>query len=275
MVTMRECGLEYRPTGEADYVVKLPGTDYITLVVPVDVMSPAAKATYPNVIARLGVVHDYKRCRKNGSKRWTRHAGVDLYFVIPTDRIDMVPKKGHSYVPVIVNGQEFVLSVTSIGVATGCTDFVGRLAATTAGMSKTMIKKIQEVALSPETLRAIGFVLPTGSLIYENQIPMWREMVARKMMKVQKDTFLCPHKWTSWAGSKYDVVSVQEKSTSGGWDVALDGSIYSRGRILAKHVDWLATAEKNGHVVPQPDTWTALGVQVDVPSFIANEGVTA
>ena len=92
-------------TADGGYRVLIETGDHLILVAGATYGTPAASFQHPNLVARKCEVHEFKHYRQAGSKFWTARPGVNFYLVIPKDRIEMVPERGYSYVPVKINGQ--------------------------------------------------------------------------------------------------------------------------------------------------------------------------
>ena len=149
-------------TADGGYRVLVAPGDHLVLVAGATYGKPAADFRHPNVVARKCEVHEFKHYRKAGSKFWTARPGVNFCLVIPKDRIEMVPEKGYSYVPVKINGQRLVLNVSGGGGCgyPGWTDWVRRVVHTSVGFPKKTLKLLADVALSPDECKAKGITFP-------------------------------------------------------------------------------------------------------------------
>lgn len=145
------------PSDGRPYVVQLPLTKAIVLRFGQKYASPAATFAHPKLLARVHVVHEFKHYRGNGSKFWTARAGVDLYFAVPVDRVEIKRAKGYSYVAARCNGVELVFNVSGGTEGNGWSDFVRPVVEVSVGHTIADLRKIAEVALSPAELRAQGW----------------------------------------------------------------------------------------------------------------------
>ena len=147
---------------DGGYRVVVESGDHLILVAGATYGKPAANFQHPNIVARKCEVHEFKHYRKAGSKFWTARPGVSFYLVIPKDRIEMIPERGFSYVPVKINGQRLVLNVSGGGSFghPGWTDWVHRVVHTSVGFTKKTLKLLADVALSPGDCKAKGISFP-------------------------------------------------------------------------------------------------------------------
>ena len=283
---------------DGGYRVLIDPGDHLVLVAGATYGTPAAKFRHPNIVARKCEVHEFKHYRKAGSKFWTARPGVNFYLVIPKDRIEMIPEKGYSYVPVKINGQKLVLNVSGGGGCgyPGWTDWVHRVVHTSVGFSKKTLKLLADVAHSPDECRAKGITFP---LVGPDESDKTRFI----RLAAEKDT-----KPTVKAGSK---IVVDTHACS--WDLEVspvvtvaarcEGRTYRRGkprrmaptlmkptltqkvvatdetghqwRIKFSQVDWLKTAEANGNLLANPDAVNHIGPVVTEEEMRRMEGEAA
>ena len=97
---------------EPGYHVELPDTEHFVIVAGANYPAAATHYDHPNVAARQDKVFYTRAYWPDGRKKWFQHAGTDFSFVVPRNKISLVFQKGYSYVPVVINGQTFRLSVT-------------------------------------------------------------------------------------------------------------------------------------------------------------------
>jgi hypothetical protein len=133
---------------EPGYHVELPDTDQFIIVAGANYPAAATHYDHPNVAARQDKVFFTRAYWPDGRKKWFQHAGRDFYFVIPRTSISLIFEKGYSYVPVVINGQTFRLSVTG-GTFNGWTDFAGQKAHVGINATKKVLDLLAEVAVPP------------------------------------------------------------------------------------------------------------------------------
>ena len=269
-------------TADGGYRVLIDPGDHLILVAGATYGTPAASFQHPNIVARKCEVHEFKHYRRAGSKFWTARPGVNFCLVIPKDRIEMVPERGYSYVPVKINGQKLVLNVSgggSFGHA-GWTDWVHRVVHTSVGFSKRVLKLLADVALSPDECIARGIIFPLVGPDDSDKARFVR-LAAEKDVKptvkagskIVVDTLAC-----SWDSELSPVVTVAarcEGRTYRRGKTGTDGTFHMKPtltqkvvardetghqwRIKFSQVDWQRTAEANGIPLANPDALNHIG----------------
>ncbi len=269
-------------TADGGYKVEIDPGDHLILVAGATYGTPAASFQHPNVVAHKCEVHEFKHYCQSGRKFWTARPGVNFYFVIPKDRIEMVTERGYSYVPVKINGQKLVLNVSGGGSFGhfGWTDWVHRVVHTSVGFSKRVLKLLADVALSPDECKSRGITFPLVGPDDNDKARFIRLAAERDVKptvkagsKIVVDTHAC-----SWNSEISPVVTVQARC---------EGRTYRRGkagpdgtyvwkptltqkvvaadetghqwRIRFSQVDWVKTAEANGIPLANPDAVNHIG----------------
>jgi len=283
---------------DGGYRVLIDPGDHIVLVAGATYGTPAANFRHPNIVARKCEVHEFKHYRKAGSKFWTARPGVNFYLVVPRDRIEMIPEKGYSYVPVKINGQKFVLNVSGGGGCgyPGWTDWVHRVVHTSVGFPKKTLKLLADAALSPDECKARGITFPlVGS--DDNDKKRFIRLAAEKDVKptvkagskIVVDTHAC-----SWDSDLSPVVTVAARATGrtyrrgkAGPDgtycmkptlrqkVSANDEHGSRWSIKFSQIDWEKTAEANGTPLANPDAVNNIGPVVTEEEMRHLEGEAA
>ena len=68
-------------------------------------------------------------------------AGIDLYFMVPLENIELIPEKGYSYIRVAIGGSKFILNVSGGTSGDGWTDFCSTpFASTTCNLPLKTLK---------------------------------------------------------------------------------------------------------------------------------------
>ena len=180
---MSECGEQYivdNTEGEGDrYQVDITSSDYLVVCMGFTFDKAAANFNHPNMVSSRKVVHEFKHYWQNGRKFWTAKAGVDHYMVIPKTAITMLPEKGYSYVPVMINGVKVKFSVTG-GTMNGWTDYVSQFVHTNVNYKLADLKKILEVAVRGTSLEPIPFKDQD-----ESEIQSWDIIVGERKAKLK------------------------------------------------------------------------------------------
>ena len=261
-------------TADGGYKVEIDPGDHLVLVAGATYGKPAARFQHPNIVARKCEVHEFKHYRRAGSKFWTARPGVNFYLVIPKDRIEMIPERGYSYVPVKINGQKLVLNVSGGGSwgYGGWTDWVHRVVHTSVGFSKQVLKLLADVALSPDECKAKGISFPlVGPDDSDKQrfIRLAAEKDTKPTIKAGSKIVVDTNA-SSWDSDVSPVVAVQVRGEGQSWRhgklrtlatqkaVGLDDHGH-QWRIKFSLVDWLKTAEANGIPLTNPDAVNLIG----------------
>jgi hypothetical protein len=243
---MSEAQNPFHPTDEPDYAVELPPEDYLIVVAGTRFNSPAARFQHPNVAAKQNTVHEFKHYRKNGSKFWTEQAGVDFFFIVPKSQIYLVKEKGFSYVPVIINGEKFSLNVSAVG-SSNWTDFVRQYAHLGCGCKRKTLKKLAEVAITPQNVKireqshfnkSLFVELATKQLHLPNLNQGHKIVLDGASINQSKGPFEIKSREIDRKGRKLRT-----------WIVLCPG-FPSRYQVPAKFIDWTETAKANGFPLP-------------------------
>lgn len=107
------------------------------------------KFTHANMACKKPAVHHFRTYYKSGHKRWRVKIGSDLYFIIPTDKVELAYKEGYSYIYGLINGVKVGFNVTGMYGGDCSTDFLDLVADIACGHKLRDLKKLAEVALPP------------------------------------------------------------------------------------------------------------------------------
>lgn len=266
--------------GELLVVDGTPGEQYQVGIEPGEFLVVRAGATadkvmarfeHPNVAASARVIHEFKHYRRNGGKFWTARAGVDFYFVIPRSAITMLPEKGYSYVPAMINGVKVKFNVSG-GTSNGWTDWLHTSTTISVNHGIRDLKKIAEVAV-----RNSPFEPLTPKALEPDRVIQWERLAARvakglieKIAKLAEEGKKPVVKFLPGYGLEgvhegkiVDVIRRPKKimlphgdECQKKWKVEYTGAVKSLllemesawGKVRAKvgQIDWAATAEANG-----------------------------
>ena len=118
---------------------------------------PSDKFTHANVACKKLAVHHFRTYFKSGRKRWYVKIGCDIYFIIPTDKVEIVFKEGYSYIYGLINGLKINFNVCG-GTINGWTDWLTPIADIGCTKKVSFLKQLAAVAtptsLIDETLLA-------------------------------------------------------------------------------------------------------------------------
>jgi hypothetical protein len=228
---------------EDKYTVELSPENYLILVFGVEIGTAGMHFSHPNCVASKPVVHEFKHYHKDGGKSWTAKPGIDFYFVVPKTQIEMIQEKGHSYVPIEVNGLKCRLNVSG-GTAPGggWSDWVRRIAHTHCGATLKQLKTVAEVSLSPVACQEQGITLDLKPM---DDNKWFLELIAPKMIELVKGNKVVANDKTTMAGTIFTI----ECQTQGIGRARQSYSAYSRFnnlfRIKFSQIDWGKTIEAN------------------------------
>lgn len=103
---------------------------------------PAANFQHPNLVCSNKVIHSFRTY-----SRWYEKAGVDHWFVIPTDKIYIVPDEGYSYIKAFINGIKVNFNVSGGTNGKGWADWLSAKTHVGVGYSLRDLKRIAEVSI--------------------------------------------------------------------------------------------------------------------------------
>jgi hypothetical protein len=128
------------------YQVEIDPGDFLVIRTGATAGKAAFHFDHPNMAAKAKTIFEFKHYRKNGSKFWTARAGMEFYFVIPRSAVTMLPEKGHSYVPAMINGVKVQFNVSG-GTANGWTDWLHMNTEISVNHPVRDLKKLAAVAV--------------------------------------------------------------------------------------------------------------------------------
>lgn len=238
---------------EPGYHVELPDTDQFIIVAGANYPAAATRYDHPNLAARQDKVFYTRAYWPDGRKKWFQHAGRDFYFVIPRNKISLVFEKGYSYVPVVISGQTFRLSVTG-GIFDGWTDFVRQKAHIGIDAAKKVLDLLAAVAMPPVEIK-VPLELKVQS---DRDVAAFIELVAgqlcRSRLQEGHRLVLCDG-WT-YDGSRGPFF-VTSKPKGRQCYVATTG--HRSFRATYKSIDWAKTAAENSFLVEGPTQENRIG----------------
>ncbi len=242
---------------EEGYQVELPPDNHLTVVAGALLGEPAYDFDHLNVVAKKSDVFEFKHCRKGGSKFWTAKAGISFYFVIPKAQIELLPEKGYSYVPVLINGRKCRLNVGGGTGNGGWTDCVRPVAHIGCGWTIAALKALAAVALDPRECVAQGIGLDIQGLEDHRRQQLIEISAAVSMRTNLKpgDQILLKEGWNC-EGSR-GPLEVQSRPPRKRYFVCKAHSMGVRVQYTA--IDWIKTAEINGVTIPGPVLLSRIG----------------
>ena len=240
---LAQCGQRYDLA--PDYHIEFaPGPDLL-IEAGALVATAAARFSHPRILATRPRVYEFRTYYAAGAKRWHARAGISHYLLMPKTEIRLVLEKGHSYVPVVINGVFAHFNVSG-GTVDGWTDFVGQRVSISVGHSVRDLRGIADAARLPteadheilpdllDKSAALRFLRLAAAAIVPGRLRKLRERGGRARVQLA-------------AGCRWEDKTVLEIE-----------SFRSRGRTLCcregrwsvrvkyGQVDWIATARLNG-----------------------------
>lgn len=232
--------------GEAEvvpnYFLKVEPGENLIVVLPFEVGTPGYNLEDPKVFARVPAVFDRKH-DNDVRKWWTRHAGVNLYIVIPKSKIEVVPEVGHSYPKFIINGEKVTFSTGggTRGKGQWC-DLLTKKGYIGCNAPLKVIRKLLAVALAPEEATASGFSYDLPRL-GKDEFEDWTSLALAKVYR----SYLKPGNKLIFSGDYKFVFDAADGATFDAFNkshlnVTIGGKKYQG---IAKNFDWTKTAAEN------------------------------
>jgi hypothetical protein len=165
-----------------EYHVEVDPGEYLVVEAGSLVGTPAARFTHPNVAARVNRVYEFKHYHGNGGKSWTSKAGVSFYLVIPRSCVFLLPEKGYSYIPAMINGVKVRFNVSG-GTVNGWTDWLHTHTQISVNHCLRDLKKLAEVAVRGTDLEPIGFKAKDEEEVNREMVS-WARLGAKQELKV-------------------------------------------------------------------------------------------
>ena len=169
------------------YDIEIEAGDYLVVVMGFGVDKAASRFKHPNISASYKKVHEFKHYRKNGGKFWTSKAGIDHVFVIPRDKITIIPEMGYSYIKAEINGVKVVFSVSGGSCRGGWADYLNNTTHTCINHKLEDVKKIAEVSVKFEAISNIAKMNNEEKILAGSELERWNELAAKFDNKKKKE----------------------------------------------------------------------------------------
>jgi hypothetical protein len=244
------------------YQVELPPGDHLIVVAGAHLGKPAYDFDHPNIAAKKSELFEFKHYRKGGSKFWTSKAGINFYFVVPKAQIELLPERGYSYVPVLIDGRKCRLNVSGGTGNGGWTDYVREVAHIGCGWTVTALRPLTTVALNSDDCRAQGITLEIEPL-KDYQRAGFVETAAAVVMRTRLESggqVFLRDGW-DYMGSQ-GPFAVESRPHRKRYFICVSGTARIRVRYAA--IDWAKTAEINGVAVSGPVLSNRIGPVADL-----------
>ena len=151
-IKLSDAGTELLITPEPDkYIVaidpEIQKQGYLIVCAGSLAGTPSDNFQHPNYAVKTPSVHHFRTYYKSGHKRWRVKIGHDFYFIIPTNKIELPVKEGHSYIYGIINGVKVSFNVTG-SYGCGCsTDYLTFVTSISCNHKLRDLKKLAEVSV--------------------------------------------------------------------------------------------------------------------------------
>lgn len=173
---LSECGTEYMVDAKENYKVVIEAGEYLVIEAGSIVGKPASKFQHPNITLTENRLYNFRTYYRSGHKKWYSKAGVSHYFVVPRSAVTLLPEKGMSYVPALINGVKVQFNVSGGGNGNGWTDCLNIRTQISVNHKVADLKKIAEVAVRGTQYE--GFAKAADSM-EAGDIEIWNRLAAK------------------------------------------------------------------------------------------------
>lgn len=250
------------------YQVEIEPGDFLVIRTGATAGKAAFHFDHPNLAAKAKAVFEFKHYRKNGGKFYTARAGMEFYLVIPRTAITMLPEKGYSYVPAMINGVKVKFNVSG-GTINGWTDTVHTRTEISVNHPVRDLKKLAEVSVRGSVMEPV-----VPKVLEPNREAYWNRLAARvskglieKVAKLAEDgkkpvVKLLP----GYSETEGVLIEVSRRAKKieippkegcyKSYRIEYTGAVRSlflnvdgnwgRTRVKLNQIDWFATAAANG-----------------------------
>lgn len=239
----------------SSYIWSLPKGRAMLIVAPVEIRAgDCLSFGHPNLVARIGKAFEYKHTRDNGSKRWTAAPGFEYWFLIPLDKIELIPEPGYSYVKVNIDGVPFTMNVSGGTSGQSWKDWVGDIAhlCGTRAFNTKLLNHLANAALPPSEIGNLEVHRPD-----ERDRAYFEQLVAKRYGPDRLTPGCCVilEEGYSYDGSREFVFESRVQGAKATQKLICQ---YRGSRIMVKiaQIDWMKTSERNGWQLPTfPDSY--------------------
>jgi hypothetical protein len=242
---------------EERYEVRLPPGNHLVVVAGARLGESGYNFDHPNIAAKKSEPFQFKHYRKGGSKFWTSTPGISFYFVLPKAQIELLPEKGYSYVPVLIQGRKCHLNVSGGSRDNGWTDRVHQGVDIGCNWKIAALRSLATISLNPDDCRAQGITLEI-ELLKDYQRLGFVEAAAAVTMRSKLGAGSQVFLNNGWGhmGSQGPFV-VESRPHRKRYFICVSGLF--RVRVQYAAIDWTKTAEINGVNVSGPALVNRIG----------------
>ena len=166
---------------DGQYQIKIQESEHFVIIFGGTAGHASFNFQHPNIAHYSKKIMEFKHYHPIRGKFWTNSAGIDMFFVIPSNKIYILPEKGYSYVQAEINGVKVSLNVSG-GTTNGWTDYLGNIVHACVNMKIKDLKKIAEVAERGTSLEPIK----TKELT-EEDLKLWEEKASTYSKDIKKN----------------------------------------------------------------------------------------
>ncbi len=145
--------------------------------------TPAARFTHPNIAATLQRLYHF---RVGPRRRWTARPGLSHYLVIPREAILLVPERGYSYIPALINGVRvrFNVSGGTLGCVSGWLDHLPTFTQIGVGHPLHDLQRLAAVAVRGTPLEPLPLTPLTPA-----DLERWGHLAAEASLPLKQYVF--------------------------------------------------------------------------------------
>jgi len=243
------------------------------MVITLGFILPLQTTTFdhPNLARRNVKILEFKHYRENGSKFWTAHAGVELSFIVPKDKIEIILAPHYSYVKALIGGRKFTFSVSggSSRNDNGWEDWLGNSAHVGCNHPLRDVKALAAVSVDPKEyanyLSIVPFYTEDPKMIYDkydiehDRRADWLKAAAAKLMDLSPGNVVKLDRSVSQFYSKLEL-KIESRSKNG---MSIIVS-YPNGST-AQHIDPKSRIRVSRTLIDAAETAKAQNIKIEFP----------
>jgi len=251
------------------YNIAISKGEFQVITMGFSVDKPAIKFEHSSVITKVKTIHEFKHYRSGGGKFWTSRAGMDIVFIVPRNKIKLLPEKGYSYIRAEINGVKVSFNVSG-GGGGAWTDYLTTWCDVSCNHPLRDVKKIAEVAIRNEGYEKAIFETLAKKEPINNE--KWERLAANRKPELKEKIYELIEKGKNpvihlnfgWSfndggtfgtanklirGLKKYILTKNEKGEAQSWEWKEDGKVKSvicgYTRVKVSHINWYKTIEEN------------------------------
>lgn len=162
------------------YGVEVEPGEFLVIEAGSLVGSPASRFAHPNIALTAKRIYHFKHYYPNGRKSWTSKAGVSFYLIVPRSAVQLLPEKGYSYIPGVINDVTVKFNVSG-GTTNGggWTDWLHTRTQISVGHCLRDLKRLAAVAVRGTPLEPIP-----GGEMDPDEARGWERLAAKQILRL-------------------------------------------------------------------------------------------